>query len=76
MREVADLHAGALHQPPVVLDQRVGFPGQRFDLGGKTPVEPLCIALPHGGQRGAHLAERPQAEQDRSGIDGDHAAAE
>ena len=76
MRQIADLGARALDDAPVVLDQRIGLVGQRLDLGGKASVEPLRRALAHHGQRIAHPAERPQPEQDRHGVDGDHADAE
>ncbi len=76
MRQVSDLGARPLDDAPVVVDQRIGFVGQRLDFRGKFAIQPLRGALANLRQRLAHHAQRPKTEQDGDGVDRDHADAE
>ena len=76
MGQIADLCPRALDDAPVVLDQRIGFVGERLDFSGKAAGKALSCALPDLGQRIAHSPQGLQPEQDGSGVNGDHAYAE
>ena len=76
MGEIADLGPRTLDDAPVVLDQRVGLGGERFDLRWKTALEPLRLSFADQRERRPHPGQRLQSEHDRECVDQDHAGAE
>ncbi len=76
MGEIADLRARPLHDAAVVVDQRIGFMNQRLDLRRERPFQPLRRSFAHLRQGSPHLSQRPQAEDDGGGVEGNGAQTE
>lgn len=69
MGKIADLHAGALDDAAVAVDQGIDLVGERLDLTRESAVQPFAFAGADLLHRAPDLIERPQAEENGERVD-------
>ncbi len=76
MGEISHLHARALDDAAIALDQRIDLVGERLDLPRIVALDPFRLAAADILQRTARPVERLQTEKNGKAVDDEPAEAE
>ena len=66
---LANLHAGAIHDTQIALDQRVHLIGQRLDFPRKIAFQTLRLAIAHLAKGGTGAVERLQTIENGKAVE-------